>query len=250
MNKTYPTNDKFFYDGAHYFDFIDAVATELKPTSYFEIGTNAGASLAKISCDSVCVDPKFMVVGNITSTRRRTLLYQVDSDTFFSSYNLKDQFPKGVDLAFLDGMHWFEFLLRDFINTEKYCHNNSLILVHDCLPPNFRMAERTMRLDDHEDDRTKHGWTGDVWKLLPVLAAYRPDLNVRLLDCPPTGLVALSNLNPASNVLAENYHKILTEYADLSLEEFGLEKLHSIFPLVDSRKAIKGSRISAIFTVR
>ncbi len=33
-------------------------------------------------------------------------------------------------------------------------------------------------------------WTGDVWKLIPILQRYRPDLQLTLFDAPPSGLVA------------------------------------------------------------
>jgi len=51
-------------------------------------------------------------------------------------------------------------------------------------------------------------WTGDVWKVLPVLKQYRKDLSITLLDCAPTGLVLVSNLNPESTVLADAYNDI------------------------------------------
>ena len=41
---------------------------------------------------------------------------------------------KTLDLAFIDGMHHFEFALRDFINVEKYCSADSIILIHDVYP--------------------------------------------------------------------------------------------------------------------
>lgn len=250
MNYDKSSEIQYFYSGEHYLDFIGALAHELKPNSYFEIGTNAGGSLSRINCDALCVDPKFLIAGHAAADRGRTLLYQMDSDSYFSRYNPKSDFPDGIDLAFLDGMHWFEFLLRDFINTERYCHRASLVLLHDCMPANLRLAERIMRVDEAEDERTRFGWTGDVWKILPILATYRPDLIVRILDCPPTGLIALSNLDPESNALKNNFHRILAEYAELSLEQFGLEKLHGMYPRVDTRYVAKGSRISSLFTVR
>ena len=54
---------------------------------------------------------------------------------------MRDFFPKGPDIAFLDGMHRAEYLLRDFMNTERFSHERTLILLHDCLPVNARMAD-------------------------------------------------------------------------------------------------------------
>jgi hypothetical protein len=40
-----------------------------------------------------------------------------------------------IDRAFIDGMHCFEFVLRDFINTERYMSWTSVIVFNDVLPP-------------------------------------------------------------------------------------------------------------------
>ena len=238
------------YDGEIYLDFIGILAAELQPNSYLEIGTHSGGSLAHVNCDAVCIDPNFVLAVTPTGSRRRTFFYQMGSDEFFASYDLKHHFSKGVDLAFLDGMHWFEFLLRDFINTEKNCHRNSLILMHDCMPPNLRIAEREWVLDESEDKSTQYGWCGDVWKILPILMEFRPELIVRILDCPPTGLVAVSGLDPSSEVLLDNYHKILDKYSSLTLAEYSLQKLHYLFPLIHTRAIKDASKITSYFTVR
>ena len=238
-----------FFSGVDYLHFLKTLNDELRPSTYLEIGTNSGESLARVSCDAVCVDPNFVFTGNPAGTRRRTLLHQMGSDDFFRDYNTFDIFPKGIDLAFLDGLHWFEFLLRDFINTESYVHPGSIILLHDCLPVNTRLAERVMRLDPSEDPRTRGGWTGDVWKMLPVLRQYRPDLRVRLIDCPPTGLVAITGLDPKSDILRSSYNAILAEFEHVDLDAFGVGKLHGLFPKVDSRALIGGHQVTSFFSL-
>ena len=158
------------------------------------------------------------------------------SDDLSEHEDLKRYFVRGVDLAFLDGLHLFEALLRDFTNTERFCHDRSVILLHDCLPLNERMAEREMRIVETEDQSTRLHWTGDVWKLLPILRKYRPDLRLLQLDCPPTGLVICTGLDPYSNVLTQNYKAIVEEFSHMPLEEFGIQRLWQHIPAVDSRK--------------
>jgi hypothetical protein len=169
------------------------------------------------------------------------------SDEFFANNDPKAVFPLGVDLAFLDGLHRFEYLIRDFVGTERCCHARSIVLIHDCLPLNHRMAERTMRGDDTESPETRSAWTGDVWRILPIVKKYRPDLRVLLLDCPPTGLVAITNLDPTSDVLVKAYYRIVDEFSSDDLEEVGLDAVWSTYPLVDSRAAMLEDRFSAIF---
>ena len=92
---------------------------------------------------------------DVIGTKQRAFFFQMTSDAFFADHDLALFFPRGVDLAFIDGMHRFEFLLRDFINTERRCHARSIVLLHDCLPRNCRMAERVARIDESEAAETR-----------------------------------------------------------------------------------------------
>ena len=239
----------FELPGVEYHRFMFQAANILKPRTYLEIGTNTGASLEQIHCDALCIDPQFNVEGSPLSDRKVSLFFQMPSDEFFAKYDVRAFFPGGVDLAFLDGMHWFEFLLRDFINTERVCHARSLIMLHDCIPQNIRMAERLARNVPEEHESTRYSWTGDVWRVLPILKKYRPDLQVRLLDCPPTGLVAISRLDPGNDVLSRNYHAILEEFAGLELEEFGLAALRSVFPMLETRRICREDVLTSVFSL-
>ena len=173
--------------GIFYQWFLPLLDGHLAPRSYFEIGTHTGDSLAAFSCDAICVDVDFQLAAKVTGRRARTLLYQMSADAFFASYDLHRDFPAGPDICFLDGLHYSEVLLRDFINAERSCHAGSLILLHDCLPTNVRMAQRERVVDDAEPEATRYYWTGDVWRVIRALRRHRPDLHVRLLNCPPTG---------------------------------------------------------------
>jgi len=224
--------------GVFYLNFLRQLQMHLSPQSYLEVGTNEGASLAHVTCDSVAVDPHFTISQDVLSNKRRALFFQMTSDTFFRDYDVRAFFPGGVDLAFLDGMHRIEYLLRDFMNVEAAAHPRSLILIHDCLPLNFRMAHRTFNAGPAEEGANANAWVGDVWKILPILKQYRPDLRVMLFDCPPTGLVAVSRLDPDSKVLDKNYHAILDTFGPTSIEEYGIARLWAECPLTDSNSLV------------
>lgn len=236
--------------GINYLDFFTIVFEALGPTAYLEIGTNEGNSLEAFRCDALCIDPCFRVQGAPIAGRSRALFFQMTSDYFFTHYRVRDYFPNGPDVCFLDGLHKFEFLLRDFINAEAACRKNSIIFLHDCLPTNERMAEREMRFDETEDVRTRGAWTGDVWRILPALKKFRPDLRVLLLDCAPTGLVACTGLDPKSTVLSENYNSIVDEVGSYSLGSVGIDGLWAVFPAVDTRKLCSNrADISGILSI-
>src|SRR5262249_11499626 len=104
------------------------------------------------------------------------------------------------------GMHLFEFALRDFMNIERYASPASLVVVDDIYPNHVAQTERLRRT---------RAWTGDVWKLVPCLRKYRPDLTLVPLDSHPTGLLLVANLDPGSTVLRDNYNAIVREFRDI-----------------------------------
>lgn len=214
------------HSGVHYLDFLGRFAPACGARSYFEIGVNIGKSLRKIDLPSVGVDPQFMFRDDIMGAKPELHLFQTTSDTFFQTRNLKAFFPEGVDLAFLDGMHLFEFLLRDLINTEKAMGPGGVIFLHDCLPINAEMTERERRPGQRRDVELKSHWTGDVWKLIPILQHYRPDLEITFIDCPPTGLVMLRKLDPGSQTLGAAYDTIINQWMDVQCTDASLEDFY------------------------
>ncbi|WP_197283671.1 glycosyltransferase 61 family protein [Mycobacterium sp. Marseille-P9652] len=239
----------FRLSGVYYIEFLTALHTHLTPRSYLEVGTATGDSLSVASCDTIAVDPQFQLKAGATGNRKRTLLFQMTSDDFFETENVPALLGRPVDLAFLDGLHRFEVLLRDFIGAEAACHPRSLILLHDCVPSNTRMALRQYHHGDPSEGDTAYWWTGDVWKLLPILREYRPDLRLHVLDCPPTGLVAISRLDPESSVLADRYYEIVDQYAGSVLDEDRLRSLWDRLELTASRPLCEEpDRLTELFT--
>jgi hypothetical protein len=79
------------------------------------------------------------------------------------------------------------------------------------------------------DKNVTKEWTGDVWKLIPILAKYRPDITVEVLDCWPTGLLQVKKLDTKSSALQDNYETIVREFRDVTLEDYGIGKFFSEF---------------------
>ena len=230
------------HGGVDYLSFFTFLDRELCPEGYLEIGTEEGNSLSRISCDAICIDPMFRLNKSVIGRREKMLFFQSKSDEFFRNNDPRHLLSK-IDLAFLDGLHMFEALLRDFINFERSSHPNSLAILHDCLPLNTRMTSRDHLLGPTtEDVATKGFWTGDVWKVLPILKQYRPDLNIVLVDCPPTGLVLCRGMNRESGVLADSFKSIVDQFKQVTLDAFGLETLWRCFPLLDSRRIMEDPR--------
>jgi hypothetical protein len=214
--------------GSWYASVLADLHEALSPQRYFEIGTLHGNTLTLAQCESLAVDPNFAIGSDVFGKKPACHLYQKTSDDFFAQYNPLQILGAAIDLAFLDGMHVYDFLLRDFMNTEKYCDRASVITMHDCIPTDIHVARHEFSdqthaaLSPHDD-----WWAGDVWKTLLILRKYRPDLRIFCLDAPPTGLVVVTNLDRHSRVLAENYDAAIKEFESLSLADYGVARFHA-----------------------
>jgi len=223
------------HHGLPYLVFLKRLSQIVWPNSYLEIGTRHGSSLAAFPCDAICVDP-VMRPATEALNRKRTFCFQMTSDQFFRDHDVFDFFPRGVDIAFLDGMHQYEFLLRDFINTERYCHRRSLIILHDCLPTT---AEITTRVPPGGP------WAGDVWKMVPILKEFRNDLRLHAVDCPPTGLLLIQDVDPHSEALLSHYDSIVERFGDVTLDDYTVRRLSSDLEVLESRKLLDDESLSS-----
>jgi Methyltransferase domain/Tetratricopeptide repeat len=211
--------------GDNYLNVLSRLHTALAPATYLEIGVDAGKTLALARCHAIAIDPEFRfqdiaIVRSIVA-KPSVALYQMPSDDFFARFNPTTLFGGPIEMAFLDGMHRCEFLLRDFFNTERHCRPNSVIALHDCVPLEAPMAERDP--DAPAVDRRRQGmWTGDVWRTALLLKRRRPDLRIIVLDAAETGLVLITNLDPDNTLLADNHDQFVAEMMSWSLPEVTL----------------------------
>jgi hypothetical protein len=97
-------------------------------------------------------------------------------------------------------MHLAEFAVRDFIGVERLSPWTGVAVFDDILPRTVEEAAR---------DRRTRAWTGDVYKVLDILARHRPDLICLRVGTQPTGLLLVLALNPRSPVLSDRYDMIL-----------------------------------------
>ena len=213
--------------GPNYIKALDAIHRRLAPQRYIEIGVCKGASfsLADPKITAIGIDPEPQL--DINALPERHMVIRDTSDNYFNSGRINyDLNGESFDMAFLDGMHLFEYALRDFMNLEKYSNPNSAVLIHDVYPMNSETASR---------ERISDFWSGDVWKLVLCLKEYRPDLKISVLPCPPTGLGVITGLDSTSTILSSSYTKIVEDYVDLPFTEIENDKSEKLMLLgIDS----------------
>jgi hypothetical protein len=196
-------------------EFLEQLHELARPRNYLEIGVNDGRSLALSRVPSIAIDPAFKITVALDCDLQ---LVKATSDDFFarrnpighlrSSRNPVRNLRRGrapfarwvggtiLDLAFIDGLHLFEFALRDFMNVERYAGWTSLIVLDDILPRN---------IDEGARERHTAMWAGDVYKIVAALRDHRPDLVVLPMDTQPTGVLVVLGADPTNRALKRAY---------------------------------------------
>jgi hypothetical protein len=182
-----------------YLSALGLVHEIVRPSNYCEIGCRYGYSLALSRVPAIGIDPDFEIKTQLIAP---TQLYRMTSDDFFGGMDVRKNFGAPIDFAFIDGMHLAEFALRDFINFESASHEGGLIAVDDLLPGDLAYASR---------ERKTQIWTGDVYRIIPLLRHHRPDLEIRVYDVAMKGFGTITHLDPSSSVLRQRLKEIEAE---------------------------------------
>lgn len=184
-----------------YLEVLRLAQGRLAPRLYLEIGVRHGRSLALATGPAIGVDPAPELRETLGPETR---VVRATSDDFFD-LQADMLVDRPLDLAFIDGMHLYEYALRDFMQVERSASPAGLVVIDDVFPNHPRQAGR---------ERVTRVWTGDVWKLHACLADLRPDLFILPLDTRPTGLLLIAGLDPGNRVLWERYNPVVKQYRD------------------------------------
>jgi hypothetical protein len=177
------------------YEFLVDLHKYVEPRFYTEIGVEYGASLKLAQCPALGIDPAPQL--SVPIAAQHSLSYTTSDDYF----RLADTSTmKSIDLCYIDGMHQIEFALKDFMNMERFCHTGSVVIVDDIYPAHPLQGERI---------RQSRYWTGDIWKIIPILQLHRPDLIVMPVDTDPTGSLMVLGLDPTNNVLWDHFDSII-----------------------------------------
>jgi len=152
------------------FDIINFFIEKNKYINYLEIGVRAPQACFNriIAPHKDAVDPAPLRPGEIN--------YPVTSDEFFSlikGHDIK------YDIIFIDGLHLYEQVKKDIINSLNHLTDKGTILMHDCSPPTIHHQREV-----YEDYSTPAGsdWNGTTWKAFVELRCTNPNLSMSVVD--------------------------------------------------------------------
>jgi len=158
--------------------------------TYLEIGVKRGATfLAVRASRKIAVDPAPRISRRARwkacfrdPSNLRNRYFPVESDRFFGSPP-EGLTRRGLDVAFIDGLHTHEQSLRDVHHCLAWLRPGGALVLHDCNPVTETAALPLSELPEGDPSNLQEGWSGDVWKTVVHLRATEPGLRVWVLDC-------------------------------------------------------------------
>lgn len=198
-------------------DIINQIITQYKINSnndtinYLEIGCFDNANFNNIKNDSIKkygVDP--VQGGNIRLT----------SDQFFKNNKIK------FHCIFIDGLHQYEQVQKDIINSINFLHDDGYIIMHDCIPRNY-IEEHVPRFPGN------HSWTGDVWKACVELST-SPGIDFKIFLCDNgVGVFKVNRKKLKYNYLNNEIgKKIYEDYINLYFKKLNKIKIFEINKII------------------
>lgn len=172
--------------------------------NYLEIGVFNGHVFFRIkSTFKIAVDPEFQFdalrkIGKTIINPYNIFNKYISktSDDFFEQDAPRLFEKKNIEISLIDGMHEYQYALRDVENILKYLGDDGVIIMHDCNPVT---KEAAITFDEWKALGMKGQWNGDVWKAIVHLRSLRKDIDVFVLDC-DFGLGVITKRKPENNL--------------------------------------------------
>lgn len=168
--------------------FINLLVKKRNFKIYLEIGVFLGKVFFFVKAThKTAVDPQFRfgyyrrfkrIFKGINNLWAR--FFPKTSDDFFQENAPKLYSRRPLDICLVDGMHEYEYALRDVENALRHLQKGGVILMHDCNPV---QPENAVTFEQWKSRNYTGLWNGDVWKSILHLRSYRQDINVFVLDC-------------------------------------------------------------------
>ena len=170
LNIYYGKIDFNFDNKPKRWELVNTIIEKKNYSNYLEIGCFDNECFSKIHIkNKTGVDP--LKGGTIRKT----------SDQFFETNVEK------FDIIFIDGLHEYDQVKRDILNSIKFLNKGGVILCHDSLPTEY--SEQTVPY-------TSGIWLGDVWK---AISEFRNSQDLDICVCAIDHGVSVIKIRENSN---------------------------------------------------
>ena len=154
---------------------------------YLEIGVRAGDTFFNIEAPrKVAVDPDF-AFAPADHAKDGAYYYPLTSDDFFETFPSRPEAGRfrdadGVvrwDVIFIDGLHTFEQSYRDFENSLRHSHADTIWIIDDTIPsdPYSSLPDMDLCFKYREHiGLTDQSWHGDVYKTIFAIYERHPEI--------------------------------------------------------------------------
>jgi hypothetical protein len=152
-------------------ELINYLISKFNYKTYLEIGYKAGATFNLIDCKyKRSVDPM--------PENECIYLYKLTSDNFFKINNKK------YDIIFIDGLHEYEQVKKDFENSLLFLNDNGVIVFHDMNPQDTICKDgRLIKGEVRAEPFSQGGcYNGDCYKLAIDMFNGKYDHEYKTLD--------------------------------------------------------------------
>jgi len=148
------------------YDIINHLIKKNDYVNYLEIGINDGDNFKRIE-----IEHKDGVDPNPIQDGIQCANYSVSSDDFFDLLKGHDEIK--YDIIFIDGLHHWEQVEKDLLNSLNHLQSKGVIVMHDCNPM-FEVTQRRYAVVG--------AWNGDTWKAFTKFRTTREDLEMYVVD--------------------------------------------------------------------
>ena len=165
-------------------DLIKRTIIKNNYQSYLEIGCDDDNIFNSINIKKIGVDP--FCGGNFRGT----------SDEFFSQNKNK------FDCIFIDGLHIYEQVKKDILNSIDCLNENGIIILHDCLP---------QTISAQAVPRYRYLWNGDVWKAVVEARTWHHVNTVTVLIDQGVSIIKKNKNTDILKIKVQNFESIKFE---------------------------------------
>jgi hypothetical protein len=177
------------------FEFVEALHTLCKPLRPFSPTMVDPSDTAAAYLDSGHLDKAEAIYGTILAARPDDNSARCPP----ARARVVEYLARVLsDLAFMGGYHWFDHVIRELIDAERFSQQKIVIFIHDCLALEAPTAEW---------ERKTRVWTGEACKVLLTLRG----LDMFTVAIPPSGLRVVLGLDLCSTASSDNFDVLVAK---------------------------------------